>query len=83
MYIFAITLFAYVCSNIDNMSAATDSGCICAGIVVVIFKAMNYQFNRELIDRLIIEVSKCADDLIEFSSNSSLTWKLLFQNLVD
>nr|XP_031844077.1 odorant receptor 85c-like [Nomia melanderi] len=65
LYVFAITLFAYVCSNIDNMSAATDSGCICAGMAVVIFKAMIYQFNREFIKRLIIEVLKCADDLVE------------------
>ncbi|XP_076380112.1 odorant receptor Or1-like isoform X3 [Megalopta genalis] len=67
MYIFTFTLFADVYTNMDDISVATDSGCICAGIVVVIFKIMNYQFNRKEIERLIEKIVKCADDLIEFS----------------
>ncbi|XP_076380111.1 odorant receptor Or1-like isoform X2 [Megalopta genalis] len=70
MYIFTFTLFADVYTNMDDISVATDSGCICAGIVVVIFKIMNYQFNRKEIERLIEKIVKCADDLIEFSDNS-------------
>lgn len=68
MYIFAITLFADICTNIDDMSVATDDGCIYAGIFVVIFKVMNYEVRRKEIRRLMDEVLKCADDLSAFSS---------------
>ncbi|XP_015439506.1 PREDICTED: odorant receptor 13a-like [Dufourea novaeangliae] len=67
MSIFAVTLFADIYSNIDNLSVATDDGCISAGIIVVIFKAIIYQVNREKIVRVIRDVLKCADDLTEFS----------------
>lgn len=67
MYIFTVTIFADICSNIDNMSVATDDGCILAGILVVIYKAMNYQIRREKITRFIEDVLKCANELSEFS----------------
>lgn len=67
MCIFAITVFADIYSNIDNLSITTDDGCIFAGIVVVIFKAMNYQLRGEKIARLLDAMLKCADDLCEFS----------------
>ncbi|XP_078046495.1 shavenoid [Augochlora pura] len=71
MYIFTFTLFADVYTNMDDISIATDSGCICAGIVVVVFKIMNYQFKRKEIERLMTEISKSADDLLEFSDTSN------------
>ncbi|XP_076763174.1 putative odorant receptor 92a [Xylocopa sonorina] len=67
MYIFAITLFADICVNMDNLSIATDDGCIFAGIFVVIFKAMNYQIRRKDIMKLLDDMLKCADELCRFS----------------
>ncbi|XP_076683163.1 putative odorant receptor 85e [Andrena cerasifolii] len=68
MYIFAITVFVDICANMDKLSVATDDGCVYAGIVVVIFKTMNYQIRRAKITRLIEEALKCADDLSEFTN---------------
>ncbi|XP_029038487.1 uncharacterized protein LOC114873880 isoform X2 [Osmia bicornis bicornis] len=67
MYIFAITLFADIYDNVDNLSITTDDGCIFAGMLVVIFKAMNYQIRRNKIARFVSETLKCVDDLSKFS----------------
>ncbi|XP_076656645.1 odorant receptor 13a-like isoform X2 [Halictus rubicundus] len=70
MHIFTITLLADICMSIDDISVATDSGCICAGMIVVLFKAMQYQFNQKKLERLLAKILKCADDLVEFSVDS-------------
>ncbi|XP_053973717.1 uncharacterized protein LOC128873840 [Hylaeus volcanicus] len=68
MYVFMMTIFADIWSNIDNMAITTDGGCILAGMVVVTFKAMHYQIRRGKIMRLLDDTFKCADDLCEFSN---------------
>ncbi|XP_076621628.1 odorant receptor 82a-like [Colletes latitarsis] len=68
MYVFTITLFADIYLNIDNMSIATDDGCVFAGIVVVIFKIMNYQIYQKKIAELTSNALKCANDISEFSN---------------
>lgn len=67
MCIFAVTLFADICINMDNLSITTNDGCSFSGIVVVIFKSMNYQINWKRISKLLNEALKCGDDLCEFS----------------
>ncbi|XP_076284104.1 odorant receptor 13a-like [Lasioglossum baleicum] len=70
MYIFTITLLADIYTSIDDISVATDSGCICGGMMVTIFKSMNYQLNQKNIERLIVKILKCTNDLVEFSVDS-------------
>ncbi|CAK9811580.1 Odorant receptor Or1 [Anthophora quadrimaculata] len=72
MHIFAITIFADIYENIDNLSIITDDGCIFAGIVVVIFKAINYQIRRKRIMKLLDDVLNCADDICRFSNMESI-----------
>ncbi|KAK1123055.1 hypothetical protein K0M31_008694 [Melipona bicolor] len=67
MYIFAITVFADIYVNRDNLSISTDGGCIFAGIFVIIYKAMNYQFREKRIRILLDDILKCIDNLCEFS----------------
>ncbi|XP_012151297.2 odorant receptor 13a-like isoform X1 [Megachile rotundata] len=72
MYIFAITLFADICDNIDNLSITSDDGCVFAGIAVVIFKTMNYQIRQKKIALFVDKVLQCSDDLCEFSNEESI-----------
>lgn len=67
MYIFAITVFADIYVNRGNLSISTDGGCIFAGIFVIIYKAMNFQFREKGIRRLLDDILKCIDNLCEFS----------------
>ncbi|XP_076238265.1 shavenoid [Calliopsis andreniformis] len=68
MYIFTITILADMCTNMNDISVATDDGCIYAGMCVVIFKWMNFQIHRKKINGLVEKTFKCADDLCEFSN---------------
>ncbi|CAK9807010.1 Odorant receptor Or1 [Anthophora plagiata] len=72
MHVFAVTIFADIYENMDNLSIITDDGCIFAGIVVVIFKAINYQIRRKRIIKLLDDVLNCADDLCRFSNMESI-----------
>ncbi|CAK9833950.1 Odorant receptor Or1 [Anthophora retusa] len=72
MHVFSITVFADIYENFDNLSIITDDGCIFAGIVVVIFKAINYQIRRKRIIKLLDDVLNCADDLCRFSNMESI-----------
>ncbi|XP_006607943.1 uncharacterized protein LOC102672232 isoform X2 [Apis dorsata] len=67
MCILAITVFADIYANMDNLSITTDDGCIFAGIFVVIFKAMNLQIHRGKMKKLLHDIFECGDDLCEFS----------------
>lgn len=67
MCILAITVFADIYTNMDNLSITTDDGCIFAGIFVVIFKAMNLQIRRGKMKKLLADIFECGDDLCEFS----------------
>ncbi|OAD56061.1 Odorant receptor Or1 [Eufriesea mexicana] len=67
MYIFAVAVFADICTNMDDLSITTDDGCFLSGSFVVTFKAMNYQINWKRIMKLLNDALKCGDDLCEFS----------------
>ncbi|CAD1474578.1 unnamed protein product, partial [Heterotrigona itama] len=67
MYIFAITVFADIYVNRGDLSISTDDGCIFAGIFVIIYKAMNFQFHGKEIRNLLDDILKCIDNLCEFS----------------
>ncbi|XP_026675421.1 uncharacterized protein LOC113465226 [Ceratina calcarata] len=67
MNIFAITILADIYVNWNKLSVTTDDGCIFAGIVVVIFKAIIHQARRKDMIRLLNDILNCADDLCEFS----------------
>ncbi|XP_014484118.1 PREDICTED: odorant receptor Or1-like [Dinoponera quadriceps] len=66
MFLFSITLFADICSSFDDLSIVTDDGCVFAGITVVLFKVMIFQFRREKIARLLRETINSCRRLCEF-----------------
>lgn len=66
--IFSITLLADICMSFNDLSIVTDDGCIFAGIAVVIFKAMIFQFRREKIARLLHEIIDSCRQLCKFPS---------------
>ncbi|XP_032670382.1 odorant receptor 13a-like [Odontomachus brunneus] len=67
MFVFSITLFADICTSFDDLSIVTDDGCIFAGIVVVLFKVMIFQFRRKKIAQLLREVIDSCRRLCTFS----------------
>ncbi|XP_017799420.1 PREDICTED: uncharacterized protein LOC108580221 [Habropoda laboriosa] len=71
MNVFAVTIFADIYENMDNLSIISDDGCFLAGILVVIFKAMNYQIHQKSIIKLLDDILNCADDLCRFSNTET------------
>ena len=63
MCILAITVFADIYTNMDNLSITTDDGCIFAGIFVVIFKAMNLQIRRGKMKKLLADLCEFSGEL--------------------
>lgn len=68
MFGFAATLMADIFVNSDDLSIASDGGCIFGGIAIVLYKVTIVQFRRERIERLLRETIESCHQLCKFSS---------------
>lgn len=65
---FSATIFADVCSSLDDLSSVTDNGCMFTGLIVVVFKLMIFQTRSDRIIQLLHKSIDSYNQLCKFPS---------------
>ncbi|XP_039306835.1 uncharacterized protein LOC105200573 isoform X2 [Solenopsis invicta] len=63
---FSATIFADVCSSLDDLSSVTDNGCMFTGLIVVVFKLMIFQTRSDRIIQLLHKSIDSYNQLCKF-----------------
>lgn len=65
LLILAIGVTVDIYYNIDNVTIATDDGCISAGLLIVTYNVISFELRRDRIKKLIKTVLVAGEDLYE------------------